>query len=114
MATKPGTFDQGCDDPDARFINPGPKLRKNSNECHERHTHCISRLDDHVPHRLLEDSGPLRDGTLLCFVKSFFEDSEGLAGDVAFEAAADFSCGFAFGGSAFDVGFGGWIMALPT
>ena len=52
--------------------------------------------------------------TLLCFVKSFFEDSEGLAGDVAFEAAADFSFGFAFGGAAFDVGFGGWIMALSA
>ena len=39
-------------------------------------------------------------GTLLCFVESFLEDSEGFAGDVAFEATADFSCGFAFGGAA--------------
>ncbi len=72
----------------------------------QRHNNVNATINSTWQHRRL--------GTLLCFVKSFLEDSEGSAGDVAFEAAADFSCGFAFGGSAFDVGFGGWIMALPT
>ncbi len=40
-----------------------------------------------------------------------FEESPDFAGDVAFEAAADFSIGFAFRCASFLVGLGWWVAS---